>query len=107
MRISDWSSDVCSSDLQPAAVDVRLRQVEHVPARLDQPQRPPEHGQQHVGRADEEQQQIGRASCRERVLSVRVDLGGRRIIKNKKYENTLLDTPRANITSINKSNIQC
>src|SRR3546814_19031215 len=30
---------------------------------------------------------IGRASCRERVVSVRVDLGGRRIIKNKKrYE---------------------
>src|SRR3546814_11671455 len=29
--------------------------------------------------------QIGRASCRERVLSVRVDLGGRRIIKKKIY----------------------
>src|SRR3546814_15283872 len=28
-------------------------------------------------------QEIGRASCRERVLSVRVDLGGRRIIKKK------------------------
>src|SRR3546814_13960037 len=27
--------------------------------------------------------EIGRASCRERVLSVRVDLGGRRIIKKK------------------------
>src|SRR3546814_12216259 len=26
---------------------------------------------------------IGRASCRERVVSVRVDLGGRRIIKQK------------------------
>src|SRR3546814_16415134 len=32
--------------------------------------------------------QIGRASCRERVVSVRVDLGGRRIInkKNSKHE---------------------
>src|SRR3546814_10504709 len=28
--------------------------------------------------------QIGRASCRERVCSVRVDLGGRRIIKKRK-----------------------
>src|SRR3546814_13736514 len=28
--------------------------------------------------------QIGRASCRERVCSVRVDLGGRRTIKKKK-----------------------
>src|SRR3546814_15083950 len=30
--------------------------------------------------------EIGRASCRERVLSVRVDTGGRRIIKKKKKE---------------------
>src|SRR3546814_15761625 len=30
------------------------------------------------------QWQIGRASCRARVVSVRVDLGGRRIIKHKK-----------------------
>src|SRR3546814_17387859 len=29
------------------------------------------------------EQKIGRASCRERVVSVRVDLGGRRIIKKK------------------------
>src|SRR3546814_15875727 len=27
--------------------------------------------------------EIGRASCRERVVSIRVDLGGRRIIKKK------------------------
>src|SRR3546814_17199276 len=31
-------------------------------------------------------QQIGRASCRERVLAVRVDLGGRRVIKKKKIK---------------------
>src|SRR3546814_18577502 len=31
--------------------------------------------------------EIGRASCRERVLSERVDLGGRRIIKKKKKHN--------------------
>src|SRR3546814_16433557 len=30
--------------------------------------------------------EIGRASCRERVWSVRVDLGGRRIIKKKNKE---------------------
>src|SRR3546814_14948275 len=30
------------------------------------------------------QEEIGRASCRERNVSVRVDLGGRRIIKKKK-----------------------
>src|SRR3546814_11677874 len=32
--------------------------------------------------------QIGRASCRERGVSVRVDLGGRRIIKKKKHITT-------------------
>src|SRR3546814_19033512 len=31
---------------------------------------------------------IGRASCRERVCPVRVDLGGRRILKKKKYRGT-------------------
>src|SRR3546814_11946692 len=31
--------------------------------------------------------EIGRASCRERVVSVRVDLGGRRIIKKKNIRN--------------------
>src|SRR3546814_11787352 len=31
---------------------------------------------------------IGRASCRERVCRVRVDLGGRRIIKKKKTSKT-------------------
>src|SRR3546814_17320446 len=32
--------------------------------------------------------EIGRASCRERVCSVRVDLGGRRIIKKKSHYST-------------------
>src|SRR3546814_14853164 len=36
-----------------------------------------------VESADANLQEIGRASCRERVLSVRVDLGGRSIIKKK------------------------
>src|SRR3546814_19241072 len=31
--------------------------------------------------------EIGRASCREKSVSVRVDLGGRRILKNKKTKN--------------------
>src|SRR3546814_12280834 len=31
---------------------------------------------------------IGRASCRERVCQLRVDLGGRRIIKKKKTQST-------------------
>src|SRR3546814_1366871 len=56
MRISDWSSDVCSSDLLAEALP------QHVAEGLG----PPE-----VEAADEAEQgateQIGRASCRERV----------------------------------------
>src|SRR3546814_19702930 len=78
MRISDWSSDVCSSDLSPprrnnqepnclyrqvsAAHFVVLRQFLHGTLIA----------------------KIGRASCRERVCQYGVDLGGRRIIKKKK-----------------------
>src|SRR3546814_1080125 len=34
MRISDWSSDVCSSDLLPGGVDVPDRDVAAVPQRV-------------------------------------------------------------------------
>src|SRR3546814_11337800 len=37
---------------------------------------------------DENIKEIGRASCRGKSVSVRVDLGGRRIIKNKIRENS-------------------
>src|SRR3546814_13614351 len=86
MRISDWSSDVCSSDLvlrsdrvagQLGEVLVVAKvdeEVEHLPLQLLHPRH-------------RDIQEIGRASCRERVLSVRVDLGGRRIIKKKKAQN--------------------
>src|SRR3546814_11428320 len=101
MRISDWSSDVCSSDLFDAmgalssgyndrptlasrAYDrdrdgfvisggggvVVLEELEHARAR----------GARIYG------EEIGRASCRESV-SVRVDIGGRRIIKKKNNYN--------------------
>src|SRR3546814_14677239 len=80
MRISDWSSDVCSSDLiaaigwkgdditrfrlpAPTASETERAILRHLPG---------------ATRAE-----IGRASCREKSVSVRVDLGGRRIIKKK------------------------
>src|SRR3546814_14415779 len=50
--------------------------------------------------------QIGRASCRERVVSVRVDLGGRRIIK-KKNRQTRIDTTRlSNKTTIKHNELK-
>src|SRR3546814_11261077 len=100
MRISDWSSDVCSSDLQGTplpglsrladAPDLRGRQaiglakifLQIHPGR----KRVPRTCQDHHAAAGIE---IGRASCRERVWSVRVDLGGRRIIKKKTKRTTI------------------
>src|SRR3546814_16747925 len=79
MRISDWSSDVCSSDL-PCAVGARDALLLH---RVEQPEaavrrrarasrrrpcaRPPTHRRQDPGRKRDADRQIGRASCRERV----------------------------------------
>src|SRR3546814_11826503 len=87
MRISDWSSDVCSSDLAVLLLDLRLFRNEL----------PPDHvGDRRVGAPDQEaervvpylgdraridgegggnrfggkgEEEIGRASCRERCVS--------------------------------------
>src|SRR3546814_12544244 len=103
MRISDWSSDVCSSDLETETPErgdaiargLRASGVQQAAAeRLAVDDR-------HVGggvaaaadtrldlpggdlAADQHDRKIGRAACRERVCSVRVDLGGRRVSKKK------------------------
>src|SRR3546814_7283083 len=39
MRISDWSSDVCSSDLQQQALFLLVERVEHLLANVDAEQR--------------------------------------------------------------------
>src|SRR3546814_15284407 len=86
MRISDWSSDVCSSDLVTEIENrngylslIKPFDDENVIA-----------GQgtaalEFINEVKSFDMKIGRASCRERV-SVRVDLGGRRIIKKKNKE---------------------
>src|SRR3546814_4357173 len=83
MRISDWSSDVCSSDLQQAAVEGRRIVADHPECRNgeagdeDRVGRGPagivQHGQ-HRGRGGGlgalvrlDLEEIGSASCRERV----------------------------------------
>src|SRR3546814_15332633 len=113
MRISDWSSDVCSSDLAEALVPGGGRQ--RGPTAQDGQLLPAEGGHlaNHRPRLTERRQQRldqgadgGDAdsvcSCgvleRDRKsvvsgqsVSVRVDLGGRRIIKKKK-QNKNIDT---------------
>src|SRR3546814_18743330 len=106
MRISDWSSDVCSSDLrgldrhQPSPhrsarrlSDAGSQHRVRIQARhLEGGCRAEDHGTGDAEPGRERQtHQIGRASCRERVCQSGVDLGGRRIIKNK--QKTQINTP--------------
>src|SRR3546814_17489347 len=101
MRISDWSSDVCSSDLQRhrlvrallRLVQPRLREDQRqLPARRARHPRPSVavHGGVRGdgagdGPAVRTPAQLDRKSVvKGKSVSVRVDLGGRRIIKKKK-----------------------
>src|SRR3546814_13492433 len=78
MRISDWSSDVCSSDLAerialswtpvPLIVAKRCRRVNDAHTAGPAPRHGPDRKSVVSGKS----------------VSVRVDLGGRRIIKKKK-----------------------
>src|SRR3546814_14577201 len=120
MRISDWSSDVCSSDLiknvdeadlaihtivkavsfKPVNEQDNAHQCDHednAPAYIRQSGKRRAAAEKGCNRTAGrfvdshmrfgKYKKIGRASCRERVCSVRVDLGGRRISKNKRNEN--------------------
>src|SRR3546814_4122476 len=82
MRISDWSSDVCSSDLGPEFPEREQQPVGEV---FGQPAQPRERRVDPALEREEARQPRG---DRKRVVSgksvsVRVDLGGRRIIKKK------------------------
>src|SRR3546814_15661841 len=100
MRISDWSSDVCSSALTLDPLKRKLRDPEGVSipistaefrllcAFLDHPRAVLDRDRlldMVQGRTAHmfDRAEIGRASCRERVLSVRVDLGDRSILTKK------------------------
>src|SRR3546814_13770635 len=86
MRISDWSSDVCSSDLlagggqrqddryRPFVGDQVERAADHAGTN------PPAIGRQVVAEINRDRKSVVEGTS----VSVRVDLGGRRIIKKKK-----------------------
>src|SRR3546814_12737375 len=103
MRISDWSSDVCSSDLQDCtlhsssfgglgescAVAIETLNVLQSERLIENAAAMGEYLSEGLNDLKRKYpkivlDEIGRASCRERSVSVRVDLGGRRIIKKKK-----------------------
>src|SRR3546814_10827250 len=85
MRISDWSSDVCSSDLRNSGAS-------GVPQRrLPWPTGPPSRDTPVTGTTLAIRDGNHASAARQSVVtgksvSVRVDLGGRRIIKTKKID---------------------
>src|SRR3546814_11491197 len=96
MRISDWSSDVCSSDLTILSGDIETvivvtaqdcRAGRNGALRIDQAFAVDEVGPQRArGTFDIFLQSSDRKSVvKGKSVSVRVDPGGRRIIKNKKH----------------------
>src|SRR3546814_11039504 len=111
MRISDWSSDVCSSDLRPTSaahlnpnfpmIWMPIIFMPGAPALFpatrqvgtSQPTKGVglgNHPNYSLSAINQSRfiKEIGRASGRERVLQSRVELGGRWIIKKKKTKNT-------------------
>src|SRR3546814_11416127 len=89
MRISDWSSDVCSSDLcnipfYPQASEAVG--IDNSPAML---RRAARRACRNGRRVELLERDLDRKSVVEgKSVSVRVDLGGRRLIKKKKISDT-------------------
>src|SRR3546814_15304929 len=87
MRISDWSSDVCSSDLQLFAVEKAICQAKRtlIQDHIDHCLEDTVQALTRDDRAPLEQvKQIDRKSVGEgKSVAVRVELGGRRNIKKK------------------------
>src|SRR3546814_4407593 len=85
MRISDWSSDVCSSDLKENPyTPLTNKDIENSHNQLlSNLEKRRAAYKEELERQRLFEEKIGRASCRERGVSVRVDLGGRRISKKK------------------------
>src|SRR3546814_13980354 len=88
MRISDWSSDVCSSDLRPIwaarsqAWAVAGGGWHTAPAASGR--RGESAGDDRRRRSDQCRRRDRKSVVQGKSVSVRVDLGGRRIIKKKR-----------------------
>src|SRR3546814_14926437 len=92
MRISDWSSDVCSSDLRRDLADIAQRLQEAGTGRMahrhaDSPavagQALPQIAADESGAAEDRHDAARKSVGWGKSVSVRVDLGGRRSIKKK------------------------
>src|SRR3546814_17248748 len=92
MRISDWSSDVCSSDLEQVQAGLRLHPLPHcclVQAAIGLTPRGPH--RRALARVERAPLADRKSVVSGKRVSGRVDLGGRRIITKKtlpKHEST-------------------
>src|SRR3546814_20870788 len=87
MRISDWSSDVCSSDLVHARVPRQHAGQPFGEGAADLVRQPDTDDRQDDSGAGDQLIARDRKSVVEgKSVSVRVDLGGRRIIKKKNID---------------------
>src|SRR3546814_17560782 len=106
MRISDWSSDVCSSDLSDRRADRRDAGFQrHDPARIDLGEYlsaarpcPPRRARGVRARCGDRRTLDRKSGVEGKSVSVRVDLGGRRSLNKK---NQIIQ--HANVTITNKS----
>src|SRR3546814_16780108 len=95
MRISDWSSDVCSSDLAPTISSTNWRRPRRragraISAASDASARTARSSTAWKSSTKSRREIFARAVDRKSVVEgksvlVRVDLGGRRIMKKKNY----------------------
>src|SRR3546814_17575809 len=110
MRISDWSSDVCSSDLSLA--DLKTALGDTTPVEAEAAPREPKidaQGRSYgTGRRKNAIARVWIKPGRDRTsvvegksVSVRVDLGGRRIIKKKKHRDKKSNNNQHNVTTTN------
>src|SRR3546814_18187493 len=93
MRISDWSSDVCSSDLPLTALDAKASRwiIELIDRHLDNGGIAVLTTHQDIKLAHTTQTDR-KSVVKGKSVSVRVDLGGRRIITKKKLTRNNITT---------------
>src|SRR3546814_16532464 len=102
MRISDWSSDVCSSDLDEAAGDHRRQRGQDRRHRMKaRDQRRRGEGHQAIGDEEGRGRQERKSVAEGKRVSVSVDLGGSRNFKKKKRAHLYI-TNNTNQYHINK-----
>src|SRR3546814_19062823 len=93
MRISDWSSDVCSSDLSPQPKSQNESNDTPPPADISWKGETPRPWPTGRAAADRALDALDRQSVVQGTrVSVRVDPGGRRTIKNKKQTTSITHT---------------